>query len=597
MSDISISKVDSHLDKCNRVKRTTRLSLLRSIVFFSIIPIVLLSIVYYSITINQVIKKNTDDMQIVVSNISETISDLFEDRTSLLLGLGHEAEKAENPQDLKAYLHMLAAAHPDIESMSITDADGVQLVRSDDNPLLDISDRGFFKDLMAGSDLAISNTLISRTSENPILVIAAGVKDEQGKTKGVANLLISLDKLYNRLEEYDFGQETSLYIVDGTGKIALHPKKEMIEMSEPATDWEPVAKVLEDKEAGALVYRNPVDKKKYLSSYSFIDQVQWSIIIEQSYGSLMRQTLILLSDSLVITAVFIIGLTVTGGIIYRRLRKEIILTRREGQKIARALAEEHEKSFFYANIAHELRTPINAVLCSIQLLELERNRDFGCFKAHEKTLAIMKQNCMRLLRLVNNYIDITKIDTGFQKLQLKNVDIVPLVEEIVMSVSDYAKQKGIQLIFDTNVEEQAVACDPEKIERIVLNLLSNAVKFTPRDGRIEVNLLVEEGFLNLSIEDTGTGIKAENLDKVFNRFWQEKNPEYSYYEGSGIGLALARSFVKLHDGDIKIESEENLGTKVSFNIPIKQIDDEDGIDIVSQDNLQDKIRVELSSLD
>lgn len=74
----------------------------------------------------------------------------------------------------------------------------------------------------------------------------------------------------------------------------------------------------------------------------------------------------------------------------------------------------------------------------------------------------MKQNCMRLLRLVNNYIDITKIDTGFQKLQLKNVDIVPLVEEIVMSVSDYAKQKGIQLIFDTNVEEQAVACDPEK---------------------------------------------------------------------------------------------------------------------------------------
>jgi len=219
----------------------------------------------------------------------------------------------------------------------------------------------------------------------------------------------------------------------------------MIEMSEPATDWEPVAKVLEDKEAGALVYRNPVDKKKYLSSYSFIDQVQWSIIIEQSYGSLMRQTLILLSDSLVITAVFIIGLTVTGGIIYRRLRKEIILTRREGQKIARALAEEHEKSFFYANIAHELRTPINAVLCSIQLLELERNRDLGCFKAHEKTLAIMKQNCMRLLRLVNNYIDITKIDTGFQKLQLKNVDIVPLVEEIVMSVSDYAKQKVYSL--------------------------------------------------------------------------------------------------------------------------------------------------------
>lgn len=103
--------------------------------------------------------------------------------------------------------------------------------------------------------------------------------------------------------------------------------------------------------------------------------------------------------------------------------------------------------------------------------------------------------------------------------------------------------------------------------------------------------------MNLSIEDTGTGIKAENLDKVFNRFWQEKNPEYSYYEGSGIGLALARSFVKLHDGDIKIESEENLGTKVSFNIPIKQIDDEDGFDIVSQDNLQDKIRVELSSLD
>ncbi|HZK34605.1 MAG TPA: sensor histidine kinase [Bacillota bacterium] len=597
MADISMSEIDSHINKCKRVKKTTRFSLLRSVVFLSIIPIVLLSVFSYISTISQVIEKKTDNIHIVVNNISESTSDLFQDRISLVRSISNDVSGGTPPNEIRHYLTMLVDSHSDIESMSITDENGMQLVRSDKSQLLDISDRDFFIDVMAGSDLIISNALISRTTEKPCLVIASAVKNEQGTTIGISTLLINLNVLYSRLEQFEFNSETSLYIVDSTGKVAFHPEDEIMGMSEPTMDWMPVSKALEEKSTGSVIYRNPLDNKKYLSSYAYIPDVQWSVIIEQDYSSLIRQTLLLLSDSLIIAIIFIVAVFIIGGIAYRRLSKEITLTKREGLKMARALAEDHEKTFFYANITHELRTPINALLSSIQLLELENKRDKGLCEALDRPLKIMDQNCMRLLKLVNNYIDITKIDTGFQELQLVNTDVVPLIEDIVMSVSDYAKQKGIRLEFDTNVEELEVACDPEKIERIVLNLLSNALKFTPDGGKIRVDLQAGKKTFKVAVSDEGCGINPKNIDKVFTRFWQEENEECTCsYQGSGIGLSLARSFVELHKGHIKLDSKVDKGTRVTFEIPIILLPGDDNRGRFKEDKDMGRIHIELSNL-
>jgi PAS domain S-box-containing protein len=138
------------------------------------------------------------------------------------------------------------------------------------------------------------------------------------------------------------------------------------------------------------------------------------------------------------------------------------------------------KTEFFANVSHELKTPLNVVLSSAQMIEGINNGSikFNNNAKADKYISMMKKNCFRLIRLVDNLIDSTKIDAGYFQPYLKNLDIVSVVEDITLSVAKYIEDKGINLLFDTEVEEKIIACDGEKIERIILNLLSNAAKFT-----------------------------------------------------------------------------------------------------------------------
>lgn len=184
----------------------------------------------------------------------------------------------------------------------------------------------------------------------------------------------------------------------------------------------------------------------------------------------------------------------------------------------------------------------------------------------------MKKNCFRLLRLVNNLIDITKIDLGYFDINETNNNIISLVEDITLSVADYIENKGLALIFDTDVEEKIIACDPEKIERIIMNLLSNAIKFTPLGGSIMVS--IEDGIDNifLRVKDTGRGIPKDKLNIIFERFVQVDKSLARDHEGSGIGLSLVKSLVELHGGTISVESQVDHGTEFIICIPCKQID-------------------------
>lgn len=256
------------------------------------------------------------------------------------------------------------------------------------------------------------------------------------------------------------------------------------------------------------------------------------------------------------------------------------------------------KNEFFASVSHEFKTPLNIILGSVQLIDRnmeldELSNEFS--QKYKKYIDTIRQNSYRLLRLVNNLIDITRIEGGFYQLQLGNYDIVSTVENITLSVAQYIENKGIDLIFDTNCEEKIIACDPDKIERIILNLMSNAIKYTKENGKICVNLNIDENKACISIEDSGIGISKDKLDLIFERYKQVDNALTRKSGGSGIGLSLVKSLVELHGGSIYVTSKEGIGTKFTFELPIKLVDS-DYID-QSLDNNYEAIQIEKCSIE
>ena len=240
------------------------------------------------------------------------------------------------------------------------------------------------------------------------------------------------------------------------------------------------------------------------------------------------------------------------------------------------LEEEKEqlRMDFFANISHELRTPINLIMSTLQVLNLKlkklENEDKEYFYKYMK---ILEQNGFRLLKLVNNLIDITKMDSGYFKLELQNCDIVNFVEGICMSVSDFIKNNNMEIIFDTELEEKVIAFDLDKVERIILNLLSNAVKFNKANEKIEVYINYDE-CVKIRVKDNGIGIPQDRVEGIFGRFEQVKNKEKREKEGSGIGLSLVKSLADLHNGTIEIKSTLGEGTEFIVSLPDILVDTE-----------------------
>lgn len=261
---------------------------------------------------------------------------------------------------------------------------------------------------------------------------------------------------------------------------------------------------------------------------------------------------------------------------------------------------EELRNVFFANLSHELRTPLNVIFSAQQMMNMvvEKQPCESCKQQVLRYNKIIKQNCYRLIRLIGNLIDITKIDAKYFEISKKNCDIVNIVECITQSVADYIKDKHINLSFETEISRKIIACDPDKIERIMLNLLSNAVKFTPENGEIKVNIRLKEGYIVISVLDNGIGISREMQNVVFERFIQADKSMTRNREGSGIGLSLVKSLVDLHQGKISIVSEQGKGSEFIVELPDESIPSEDCVACTFDDNGQniERISIEFSDI-
>jgi signal transduction histidine kinase len=257
------------------------------------------------------------------------------------------------------------------------------------------------------------------------------------------------------------------------------------------------------------------------------------------------------------------------------------------------------KDDFITLITHEFKTPINVIYSAIQLIELIYIKEIP--KPVIKLIGSIKRNTFRQLRLVNNLLDITKLNSNQFKLNMKNIDIVFLTKSITESIKIYADQKKINLSFKSNVSRINTAIDDEKYERIILNLLSNAIKFTPEGGSITVDVKENKKNkeLSVAISDTGIGIPKEKHKTIFERFGQVENNLSRQAEGSGIGLALVKLLVIILEGKIELDSELGMGSTFTITLPIKEetiVAEENEFCQTSDNSLVNAINVEFSDI-
>ena len=270
----------------------------------------------------------------------------------------------------------------------------------------------------------------------------------------------------------------------------------------------------------------------------------------------------------------------------------------KNKKLEQVVKLEIAKNEFFSNISHEFRTPINILLGTTQVLNKNIENNNIKLENLKKYSNYIRQNAYRLLRLVNNLIDINKMDMGAYNLRCSNQNIVNIIEDITLSVADYTKNNNINLVFDTDKEEIITYCDPDKIERIMLNILSNAIKYTPENGLIHVTINSNPEEITVLIKDSGVGIPSEKLNTVFDRFEQVDVSLNRKCEGSGIGLSIVKNLVHMHGGKIDVHSELGKGSEFIFTIPIKlrEENNKENYDIDRKSKHVERCNIEFSDI-
>ena len=249
-----------------------------------------------------------------------------------------------------------------------------------------------------------------------------------------------------------------------------------------------------------------------------------------------------------------------------KLRKEM---EKNEQLFKKVLSLEQNKNNYFVNLSHELRTPLNVLSSINQLIkEFTKKDNFITPEKLSYYMGIMDRNCSRLLSLINNLIDHTKIENNSYIINKKDEDIVYLVEETVLDMKDYIEEKGLELIFDTDVEEKVIRCDKVDIERCIINLVGNAVKFTHEGGLIEVLLQDLDDKVKIIVKDNGIGISEENQKVIFDRFNQVVDESSEQKGGSGLGLTITKQLITLHNGEIYVESEVGVGSEFIIILPV-----------------------------
>ena len=487
-------------------------------------------------------------------------------------------------ESIKANIELIKTLHPNVDTITFIDTYGILTY---EEIVADYPDINFQWILTEDKTLSEVQSILSNLSSNNAVIqlYIKKFKDIDTLDRNTINKTIAescvASPIYSILN-YDVGQgsiggKVINHFIQGqkAGSIALNL----------LNGYDTKELFIADDEANQYFFDYKALKKFNIKTS---DLPEGSVVINHPKELIKEYKNILIASLLLLIGLLGMILVLLWYIVYKKRYEKAILNAMHNAEEASKI-----KTHFISNISHELKTPINVIMSAIQLINYN-TKESPSYSKNKNTLAIIDDNCKRLLRLINNLIDVQKHELDDTKLNLSAVNVVNLIEMLVTSVVPYAESKNLNLIFDTNKEDVILKVDSDKLERIILNLLSNAIKFSKPNGEIKVTLSFED-CLYISVTDNGIGIAQENLNKIFDKFTQLDTSFSRKNEGSGIGLSIVKSFVLLHNGKISVKSELNKGTSFLIELPLTETSNIETED-VSYDNLSENVKIELSDI-
>lgn len=437
----------------------------------------------------------------------------------------------------------------------------------------------------------INNEIKAKQDREKFLAISTEIKTKYDIVRNIRNIekegLIHLKDIMNNISEgiivldkygvFDFCNKAALQITGYTME-EIKNYQEILEYID----------IVNDKECGSNlkeVYEYYLkNSNNFKNTRNLVIKIQDKVQNQYKYVDINFNSVINNKNEIVYTVISLKDITVmkTNEIMIKKQNKDL-------EKMTKM------KDEFFNMISHELRTPLTIIHSSLQLANDIYFKEIT--PNIEKILLRINQNCTRLLKLINNTLDISKAEAGFLKLNYSVFDIVFVTESIVSSVNFYAKSRDIRLIFDTNQEEIIVELDKDKYEKIILNLLSNAIKFTPEGKEIMVIVYVDHNQISIKVKDRGIGIPQDKISTIFDRFEQVNSSLSRNSQGTGLGLALVKEFVEMMKGKIDLKSKVGEGTEFNIKFNNKILHDnyiEDSFNI--EENLDDKVIIEFSDV-
>lgn len=466
-----------------------------------------------------------------------------------------------------------------------------------------------------GGKTYLSPVYFRKETEPYMTMSVAGNSEDTGVTVAEVNLKF----IWDVISRIKIGDKGLAYVVDSRGQLIAHPDISLVLQKSDLTKLTQVIAARADKpndEIDNVAIAKNTAGIEVLTAYAGIPTLGWYVFAEQPlseafapvYASLERSGLLLLIGLAfaVLIGQFVARRMVapikaiqagaaqfaTGQLdqsIFVRTGDELEGLANEFNDMAAKLHESYagleqkvaertrdleiankHKSEFLANMSHELRTPLNAIIGFSEVLS---EKMFG--ELNDKQLEYLKDihsSGHHLLSLINDILDLSKIEAGRMELELARFHLPQAIDNALTLIRERASRHGVELVVQADPAIGDWVADERKFKQILLNLLSNAVKFTPEGGKITVSTLKAEGFVEISVTDTGIGISETDRDLVFEEFRQASGDYLKKSEGTGLGLSLTRAFVELHGGKISLKSELGKGSTFTFTLPDKTME-------------------------
>lgn len=603
--------------------RLTKISYQILLVFVAIVIICLGISGWFLLQISEniIINKISDgDKQLAYRTAEAVKSEMANIRSILELITSSQRWRQMDTIAIKNDLNLIKNKFLDIKEIYVADMEGNQIAKTGTEKLENVSKIWSFQ-LAKGGEEIVSNIILEPNTSKPIQIITLPIFENR-RVIGILSAEIDFRKIMYSIQDIEVGQNGSLLVVASNGRVVAHTFMEQI--SDLDLSSSPVVKAVLSGQKGLM--KGYIDElgRKVVGSYVPIWELGWGIITQRPLTDIRAEVEQLSNIIYIATIISVLLAILVGWVMSRKISKPIILLANASEKVAQGdlstsvnikssneigvLAysfnqmivslrkSSHElqqwgqkleeqvakrtkelenanlklqdldllKSMFIASMSHELRTPLNSIIGFTGIMLKEISGEIN--EEQRKQLTLVKKSALHLLALINDIIDISKIEANKVELYIKEFNLTSLAQEVKNSFVIETDEKGLELLLETP-QMLLIESDERRVKQVLVNFMSNAIKFTDK-GEIKIKVSRKNKLAQISVKDTGIGIKREDIDKLFTAFSQIPTSG-KIIEGTGLGLYLSKKIANLLGGDITAESEFGKGSKFTLTVPLK----------------------------